>query len=83
MTTKHTPEQWRIMVWEAIDVYVEKCGGDASERTVSDDRVRVATKIERLLRIPAEEIAELLIRIEGLESEVANLTYWLASTPQG
>jgi hypothetical protein len=56
----------RVLFWDAVNTYVEACGGDTSDGTVSGKRMLAVTELERALEqlvragatIAAEHVAD-------------------------
>lgn len=42
-------EEYKVDLWNAINKYTESCGGDTSNRTISDNRMNAVVDIERIV----------------------------------
>ena len=76
-----TSGEWALHVdfWDAINEYVASCGGDTSERTVSDRRMHAVVGIEDALRAWKKAM---LLEYEKNEKIVRLACVW-AATPGG
>lgn len=46
-------------IWEAINEYAESCGGDTSNKTVSEKRMRAVVEVENRIRVFIDELDKL------------------------
>lgn len=40
----------KVELWDAINKYTESCGGDTSNKTISEDRMNSVVEIERIIQ---------------------------------
>lgn len=72
----------RAMLWRAVNDYVESCGGDPSDQTVSERRMALVSNLERLVDDFIDDAKHPQAHVTETPTYAALLTFLGTLTPE-